>query len=380
MTDYYRLISRAVLELGSGEEGERRLLYDRARAALVSRLQALDPPLDDVSRTKERLALEETFRRVEAGIETAAERGLSFAEFDRCGGIVAALGELAAALHQQPQGARVKFADALRFAVAPSEEDRAIAVGAIIERNYADLRARCAALADNLRQGEPHWPGLARAVEILARLLALPLTEAADRIGIVWSLVISLRAYIERSEDARWRTRRLDETLDADVLHVVKDFVFAAGPWVRRFPTGRTLDSDVETWVGEAGEFEQAVALLQRIERLALFAGEDAVILAIALDAGRGTSVPAIRARAWAYATIRNLGVVVVQSLVQIAKSRIGGGAPVGESAKIAQTVETAVREGRDEFTAVVAPLAAGMEAEKVRAAFEAFSAVKVAT
>jgi hypothetical protein len=66
MTDYYPLISRAVagLEKNSGEA--RRGLYERARTALVAQLRGLNPPLTESEITRERLALEESIRKVEA--------------------------------------------------------------------------------------------------------------------------------------------------------------------------------------------------------------------------------------------------------------------------------------------------------------------------
>jgi hypothetical protein len=66
MTDYYPLIGKAVsgLEKNTGEA--RRLLYERARTALVGQLRNLNPPLTESEITRERLALEEAIRKVEA--------------------------------------------------------------------------------------------------------------------------------------------------------------------------------------------------------------------------------------------------------------------------------------------------------------------------
>jgi hypothetical protein len=66
MTDYHPLISRAVegLERNSGEV--RRALYERARTALVTQLRAVEPPLSESDITRERLALEDAIRKVEA--------------------------------------------------------------------------------------------------------------------------------------------------------------------------------------------------------------------------------------------------------------------------------------------------------------------------
>jgi hypothetical protein len=66
MADYHPLISRAVggLENNTGEN--RRALYERARTALVNQLRSVEPALEEAEITRERLALEEAIRKVEA--------------------------------------------------------------------------------------------------------------------------------------------------------------------------------------------------------------------------------------------------------------------------------------------------------------------------
>jgi hypothetical protein len=66
MADYYPLIARAVagLEKNSGEN--RRALYERARGALLAQLRSVTPALNESDITRERLALEESIRKVEA--------------------------------------------------------------------------------------------------------------------------------------------------------------------------------------------------------------------------------------------------------------------------------------------------------------------------
>ncbi len=66
MADYYPLIARAVEGLGSSTGEARRALYERARSALVAQLRGVEPPLSESDITKERLALEEAIRKVEA--------------------------------------------------------------------------------------------------------------------------------------------------------------------------------------------------------------------------------------------------------------------------------------------------------------------------
>jgi hypothetical protein len=67
MADYYPLIARAIAGLDPSAPGEqRRALYERARTALISQLRSVQPALSEAEITRERLALEDAVRRVEA--------------------------------------------------------------------------------------------------------------------------------------------------------------------------------------------------------------------------------------------------------------------------------------------------------------------------
>ena len=66
MTDYFPLIARAVEGLVTNTGEARRALYERARSALVAQLRSLEPALPEADITKERLALEDAIRKVEA--------------------------------------------------------------------------------------------------------------------------------------------------------------------------------------------------------------------------------------------------------------------------------------------------------------------------
>ena len=66
MADYHPLILRAVEGLDKNSGENRRALYERARTALVAQLRGVVPALDELEITRERLALEEAIRKVEA--------------------------------------------------------------------------------------------------------------------------------------------------------------------------------------------------------------------------------------------------------------------------------------------------------------------------
>lgn len=66
MANYYPLIAKAVAGLEKNTGETRRTLYERARGALVNQLRSVNPPLSESDITRERLALEEAIRKVEA--------------------------------------------------------------------------------------------------------------------------------------------------------------------------------------------------------------------------------------------------------------------------------------------------------------------------
>ena len=77
MADYYPLISRAVAGLEKNNGENRRALYERARAALLAQLRGVTPALNESDITRERLALEESIRKVEAESGASVRRSVA---------------------------------------------------------------------------------------------------------------------------------------------------------------------------------------------------------------------------------------------------------------------------------------------------------------
>ena len=91
MADYYPLISKAVADLDPNAAGEsRRVLYERARVALLAQLRNIKPPFTEAEITRERLALEEAVRRVEGEASKCARNPRA----PRCSDLVAHADEL----------------------------------------------------------------------------------------------------------------------------------------------------------------------------------------------------------------------------------------------------------------------------------------------
>lgn len=78
MADYYPVLARAIAGLDQNSTEARRAIYERARTALVRQLRSYDPPLTESEIARERVALEETIRKLDA-----EQRALARAEAAR---------------------------------------------------------------------------------------------------------------------------------------------------------------------------------------------------------------------------------------------------------------------------------------------------------
>ncbi len=77
MAEYYAVLKRAVAGLGPTSVEGRRVVYDKARNALIGQLKAIDPPLPTSEISRQRLDLEEAIRKVEREAAGAAPAAAS---------------------------------------------------------------------------------------------------------------------------------------------------------------------------------------------------------------------------------------------------------------------------------------------------------------
>src|SRR6478752_5681688 len=77
MADYKELLRRAVEALPENTGPARRAVYEKARAALVGQLRAINPPLPARDITTHRLQLEDCIRQVEQEASEANIAGLT---------------------------------------------------------------------------------------------------------------------------------------------------------------------------------------------------------------------------------------------------------------------------------------------------------------
>lgn len=359
MIDYHALILRAVAGLDPNTEETRRLVYERTRAALAHHLQALNPPLSESERMQQRLALEEAFRRVEAEAAKAAQSGRSFQEFAHAIFVAESLRRLSERVDQSPHGAAISRGEdgALDFALPTTPADQATTTVPFFEHRLSEIRRNADALdalATPMAE-QPGWHGLAHAARLTRNLLNQPAGEVAREIAQLWILSTCLAAHIERSEDARSGHATLSAPLDTNLLQALREFAFVAGPWVRRFSSGRALDDLAREQEYPPEHVEPAIEFFRRLREAALVRDADARAIWIALDAARNLSVPAARARSWAIGTVGNIAVAMVKELATI-PDRDEAGETINAPADMAERIERVIRESENELLILLAP------------------------
>jgi len=358
MIDYHALILHAVAGLDPNTEETRRLVYERTRAALANHLHVLNPPLDEAERMHQRLALEEAFRRVEAEVAQAAQSGRSFQEFAHAIFIAESVRRLAERVEQTPHGARISRREdgSLDFVSLAIPADEATTTVPFFEHRLAEIRRNAEAL-DALAAPlveEPGWHGLAHAARLTRNLLNEPAGEVARAVAQLWILSTCLAAHIERSEDARTGHATLAAPLEPKLLQALREFVFVAGPWVRRFPTGRALDDLAREHECPPEHVDTAIEFFRRVRDTGLVRDDDARAVWIALDAAHSLSVPAAKSRTWAIATVANIAVVMVKELATLPDAVHESGASV--PANGARRVEGVIRGSESELMTLLSP------------------------
>jgi len=361
MGEYYAVVLRAVAELEPNTAELRSQVYERARSALAAKLQALKPPLSGADRMKARLELEEASRAIEADIEKAAGYGMTFRQYSHHLHVAEALRAVSAQLTQRRHGASVALTreSTFGFVFAAGEADHGAAIAPFFQKRLAEIRHSAETLQERVAplRDVPGWAGLAHGLAMFCRCLRAPGEDIVAGIAPLLVLSVALAAYVERSEDARSGQAMGLNPLDPAVLDPLKDFVFAAGPWVRRFPSGRILDDEAHAFVRPASDVQPGLNLLRRATEAGLVREDDATVAWVALDAARGESSPAGKARGWAVETMRNIAIALIKVLGQSAQFGDGGEAKIAAFVPLAQRIENVVLRGAPDLFALLSPV-----------------------
>lgn len=414
MADYYPLIARAVAGLLKNTGDARRALYERARTVLVAQLRSVNPPLSENDVTRERLALEEALRRVEAesarktwvdpanGAEQTRVRAPEFPRWDPAPSVrepvpsptptdsdadrslreTAAWANLSTRLKQEEHGAQVELSEEgyFRFSASGVATDRQAAAHPLTEQLHSEVRRKAQALCDRTLRlsNQAGWSGLVEAVGLFTQLAKREGVEVADNISTFWSLSVSLGGFLEQDQEARAVKGGLVEPLEADVAQQLRDLVTTSGPFVRQFPTARFLDDAAREFLSPLEETEPARRFLSSTRQAELIRREDAEVVAVALEAGTREAALSNKARGWATRTARNVAIAMV--LFVIGGTAVGFnqevGASIARDSALARRIHDLVIKAERDLVDLLSNLPADLRAS-LRTAIESLQRTK---
>jgi len=182
-----------------------------------------------------------------------------------------------AAQPQDPAGPMlVKRGNQFDLDTAGSEADADALRDAMVRQLYqpnhdkaADL-ARMVAAHDNAFRGTA-WEPLVAAAADLAAVLDHPLDRLPDHVTTLWERSVHLASLLLMDKDLRQHPDDGTLPLEAPLHRALDDLVGSLAPWVRAFPTARTLDD-------QRGEFLRTKALFEPARRVMRAAVQEAVV------------------------------------------------------------------------------------------------------
>ena len=77
MADFTTILKKAIDNAGNPSDAERRLIYERSRAALLAKLQSIQPALSPEDISEQRMNLEEAIQNLEAGYSEAPKKEIA---------------------------------------------------------------------------------------------------------------------------------------------------------------------------------------------------------------------------------------------------------------------------------------------------------------
>jgi hypothetical protein len=207
-----------------------------------------------------------------------------------------------------------------------------------IKRKSKELISRSSRLANT-----SEWQSLSEVSLRFDGLIQADTDFVAENVALVWAEIVSLGSFVEQDDSLRSSPESFASPLDADVRRPLVDLLQTAGPWIRRFPSARSLDEDHAAFHTPRHAVEPARELINAADEGAVIDVDDAQLLQDALRSNQTSGVQSLKARSWGILSVRNL----VVGAMGVAAAGISAGAFKeigGQFAKNSVLAEKSVR------------------------------------
>jgi Leucine-rich repeat (LRR) protein len=210
--------------------------------------------------------------------------------------------EIVERVEQDPLGVRFEPSEE-HFEIADSGNisDQEATADSTIRQLHEQVRVKSSELASRAERlaNRPDWQALTGASGRFNELVKGDIESIAQQIGLVWGELVSLGSFLEQDDTLRKVPEIFASPLDADIRRPLADLLQTAGPWLRRFPTARQLDSEHATFKAPRESVDPARDIIDFASAEALIQENDADILDAALRAGERKTIQSVKAGSW---------------------------------------------------------------------------------
>jgi hypothetical protein len=194
-------------------------------------------------------------------------------------------------LRQAPLGARfLKRDDTLIIDPSGDDTDILAAADPLTDQLHDGVRRRARDFSTIAKRVDNQfgWKGLGEAAERFSKAVNRPIADVPAHIGTIYETIVALGSFLDLDARLRTGTYASDaDPLDLEVQRAFSDLIRSAAPWVRRFPTARTLDDETGAFLTRKDLYEPAAAVISAAEATEIISEDDAKLLLSIIEAAK---------------------------------------------------------------------------------------------
>jgi len=219
------------------------------------------------------------------------------------------------ALTQNKLGARsVRVGNSFSFASSAKQTDHGVVSDPLAQQLHSEVNRKISSLltiAERIKN-QPGWTDLASTVGAFRALLETPLSTIAARPAELWSLCVSLGAFVEQDNAADKNNNSFVIPLEPDSKRVLTDVVATGAVLARRFPSVQLLDEELREFHSFPDQVNSAAALILAAAQQRVLDDQSAKVTIVSLSSPVVDGVQSRKAHGRGLLSVRNLVLAAV--------------------------------------------------------------------
>ncbi|MDN2581393.1 hypothetical protein, partial [Aquibium sp. ELW1220] len=227
---------------------------------------------------------------------------------------IASIGRVAS-LSQDPLGNTwSEIQSQFKLAQSGTAEDIEQARTPIVGQLHAGIQRRIRDFAPIARRVEDEhgWENFVASFDRLSDALSGSISDIPGRIGTVYDVAIEFSSYLDQDDDLRKYPKGNVSCLDPERRRAFENLVLAIAPWLRRFPTARSIDDETGNFLGKLPDRLLAIELINAAGEASLISESDRRLLVEILTILRERGHISTKASVRGAHTARNLAIATI--------------------------------------------------------------------